>query len=220
MWRREFAQAPDILGRRIIVGGLEITIVGVAHRDFIAVEEPYADWDAIIPSDIFGRIQGMEHMPLQIVARLKAGRTAEEYETQLNSVWPAILQTTVPPKTTRDQWRSMIGARAQVESASRGINYVLLLQPNIQLAIKVTFGLAVLIFVSGCLAMILLAIARSIRNQHQTAIMLALGGGRWRVQRPFFMEILILSALSGGSCRPSSDNNGVIKVLTHRLPPL
>jgi len=197
LWRVEFDRTQNIIGRSVIVGGLAITIVGVALPDFIALEEPYSDWDAIIPSDTFGRIQGMGQIPLQIVARLKPGKTAGEYEAQLNSMWPAILQTTIPPKRTQDQWRDMIGAQAKVESASRGINYVLLLQPNIQFATKITFGLSVLIFVSGCLALILLAIARSIRNQHQSSIMMALGGERWRVLRPFFMEVLILSALGG-----------------------
>ncbi len=195
LWRREFAQVPDILGRTIRLNSLEVTIVGVARTSFILVEEPYTDWDVIIPSDVFCRAQGHERMPLQIVARLKAGRTADKYEAQLNTIWPALLQATVPPKMTLEQWRERIGRRAQVVSISHGINYVLTLNPGISLAIRITFALSILIFLSGCLALVLLAIARSARDQHQTAIMLAMGGRRWRVQQPFFLEILILSGL-------------------------
>lgn len=195
LWRNEFAKIPDILGRTIRLNSLEVTIVGVAHPSFIPVEEPYSEWDVIVPSDVFCRAQGLIRMPLQIVARLKAGRTAEEYEAQLNSMWPALLQATVPPKRTIEQWRERIGRRAQVASISHGINYVLALNPGIPLAIRMIFALSILIFLSGCLALVLLAIARSIRNKQQTAIMLAIGGGRWRVQRPFFLETMILSGL-------------------------
>ncbi|MBZ5499386.1 MAG: ABC transporter permease [Acidobacteriia bacterium] len=195
LWRNEFAGTPDILGRNMKLGSLEVTIVGVAHRDFIAVEEPYLEWDAIVPWDIFCRALGTKRMPLQIVARLKVGKKAKEYEAQLNSLWPALLQATVPPNTTLQQWGESIGPRAQVVSISHGINYVLTMQPSIPLAIYMIFGLSILIFLSGCLALVLLAIARSIKYQHQTAIMLAIGGGRWHVQRPFFLEILILSGL-------------------------
>jgi predicted permease len=196
LWRREFAGVPDVLGRRIRFGSLAYTIVGIARPDFLLVEEPYSDWDAILPCDAFARSQGSAHWsPFQVIARLKANKKAADYEAQLNSLWPALLQATIPPKMTIDQWRKMAGSRAQVVSIPRGINYVLILNQSIPTAIHMTFGLSILIFLSGCLALVLLAIARSIKNQRQLAIQSAIGGGRWRVQRPFFLETLVLSVL-------------------------
>ncbi len=195
LWRNEFGGDPDILGRYMKLGPAQVIIVGVARRDFIPVEEPYSEFDAMVPFETFLRALGTDRMSLQIVARLKAGTTAAEYEAQLNALWPAVLQATLPRHTTLEQWRDRIGRRAQVESASHGINYILALQPSIQVGVQMVFGLAILIFLSGCLTLVLLVMARKTRNQQQTAIQQALGGGPLRVQRPFFLEILILSGL-------------------------
>jgi predicted permease len=195
-WHREFGGSPDILGRSVKLGLSDFTIVGVARPDFILVEEPYSEWEVTVPYDAFSRSQGTEHwLSLQIIARLKEGRTAKEYEAQLNSLWPAMLQATVPPSMTLDQWRELSGPHAQVVSIPNGINYVLGLNQSIPLAIHIVFSLSILIFLSECLALILLAIARTVRNCRQAAILSAIGGGRWRVQRPFFLETLILAVL-------------------------
>jgi predicted permease len=195
LWRNGFGGDPDVLGRYMRLGLAQVTIVGVARPDFIAAEEPYSEWDAILPFETLLRALGTDRMSLQIVARLKAGTKAEKYEAQLNALWPALLQATVPPQTTFEQWRDRIGRRAQVESISHGINYVLATQPSIQVGIQMVFGLSILIFLSGCLALVLLVIARNIKNQQRTAVQMALGGGSFRVKRPFFLEILVLSAL-------------------------
>ncbi len=196
LWRSKYAGSPDIIGRRIQLGLSDFTIVGVAQPGFILVEEPYSDWEVIVPCDAFARSQGNElWSPLQVIARLKDDKTAEEYEAQLNSLWPAILDSTLPPQMTLDRWREISGSRIQVVPVPRGINYVLILNQSIPSAIHITFVLSVLIFLSGCLALILIAIARAIRNRRQVAILTAIGGGRWRIQRPFFLEALILSVL-------------------------
>jgi predicted permease len=196
LWRREFAGIPDIIGRRIRLGSSDFEIIGVARPEFILVEEPYSEWDAIVPSDAFARSQGNERWsPLQVIARLKAGKHASEYEAQLNSLWPSFLRATAPATMTLDQWREISGRRAQVVPIPRGINYILILNGSLPPAIHIAFGLSLLIFLSGCLALVLLAIARSIRNRRQVAILSALGGGRWRIQQPLFLETVILSIL-------------------------
>lgn len=42
-WRREFGGIPDIVGRRVKLGLLDFTIVGVARPGFVLVEEPYSE---------------------------------------------------------------------------------------------------------------------------------------------------------------------------------
>lgn len=199
LWHREFAGSRDILGKRIKLGSQEFTIIGVARPDLILMEEPYSEWEVIVPCDTFARSQGNEHWsPLQVIARMKNGKRASEYEAQLNTLWPALLRATVPPRMTLDQWREISGARAQVIPIPRGINYILILNQSIPTAIHITFGLSLLIFFSGCLALVLLAIARGIKNRQQAAILSAIGGGRWRVHRPLFLETLVLSVLGCG----------------------
>jgi len=198
-WRREFGGIPDIVGRRVKLGLLDFTIVGVARPGFVLVEEPYSEWEVTVPYVAFSRSQPTEfRLPLQIIARLKEGRTAGEYEAQLNSLWPTLLQVTLPHGITLDQWRELSGPRAQVVAIPKGINYVLILNQSIPLAIRIVFGLSILIFLSGCLSLTLLATARSVRNRRHIMILSALGGGRWRIQRPFFLETLILSVMGCG----------------------
>src|SRR5207253_9006899 len=36
-WTRELARSPDVVGRALVVGGLHVTIVGVARPEFIGL---------------------------------------------------------------------------------------------------------------------------------------------------------------------------------------
>jgi predicted permease len=196
MWHRDFAAAPDIIGRSLTLGKTEIPIIGVARSDFRGVE-PHVNWDIVLPLNVFEQVVGIAipgGFPLEIAARLKTGATAREYEAQLNTLWPTLLQSTIPAKMTMDAWRSQIGAQVRVDSLSHGLNYIFIVQPGIPRAIKMTFWLSVLIFCAGCLTLALLAVAHIVKNQHQAAIMLAMGG-RWRVLRPYFIEMAIISGL-------------------------
>lgn len=196
LWRQDLGGAPDVIGRYITLGTTQVPIIGVARPEFRGME-PYVDWQIILSWNTFARAMGSSPagQPLEVVARLRPDVTAKAYEAQLNTIWPDLLRTTIPPGLTLDAWRKSMGTRVRVDSASRGINYLFEIQPGIPRAIRLTFWLSVLIFAAGCLTLALLGVARGVRNQHQISIRLAIGGGRWRVLRPYGIENSLIAAL-------------------------
>jgi putative ABC transport system permease protein len=197
-WRREFAASPDVIGQSLRLGTTNVTIIGVTQPGFYGIE-PTGYPDVTLPGEAYNHARGSSDFdytsPLYGVARLRPGVTVDRYKAQLNTLWPAILEATIAPAMTPDAWRSANGTGVQVFSVSRGLNFATMIYPHIPRAIQMIFWLSVLIFSTGCLTLALLAVARSVRNQHQTAVRLAIGGSRRRLLRPFLIESAILSAI-------------------------
>jgi hypothetical protein len=77
-WRRRFNQNPDVLGTRIVVQDVAMTVVGVAARDFSGVAVGYYP-DVWMAASAFGSTQP----GFVILARLKPGVTIDRARAEM-----------------------------------------------------------------------------------------------------------------------------------------
>jgi predicted permease len=194
-WKNAFGADPNIVGRTLQMGASTIPIIGVAQERFLGME-PHVSMDVFMPVETYAQVLGrpaasVSGMPMEFFARLKSGMSLSQYQAYLNARWPLILAASQPQNFTIVAWRERNGERARAVSASRGFSN---LTDTIPQSVTMAFGISLLIFIAGCLNLTLLAIARAVRNQRHTAIMLAIGGSRWRVMRPNLIESVLVCA--------------------------
>lgn len=201
-WQNHFGGAPDVLGRTVVLGSTSLSVVGVAHSDFVGTQ-PDLPWDLITPLNVLNRARGVPPAALRNeivypVARLAEGSSAAQYQARIDAAWASILRETVPVGMTLEEWTTRRGSHLVAESLRTGQAFTLITTPGLPRALNLTLGLALLTFLAGCVTLALLAVARAVRKHRDNTIRLALGGSRWRVVRPYVVESALISLVGCG----------------------
>lgn len=190
LWMRTFNGAPSAIGSVLRVEGAEFRIIGVMPESFnglhahagIDFYTPYDTWSPARPD----RRPGASH----IVGRLKPGVVFTQAATQIETLWPAVLEYAVPATLGPAERQAMRSARARVEHFGTGFSIYrdLYAQP-----VVLMFGLTAVLLALACLNLGGLLLSRAIERAPETAMKLALGGSLWRIARQVLIENLVLS---------------------------
>ena len=192
-WDRQFARAPDVVGRTLVVNDVPYTIIGVAPKGFTG------DWVGW-PTDFW--------IPSSMIFALHPeaeGRPRNQYQFKV--------MARLEPKVSRARAQAaadLLYARTLADRpAGSGIG------PNARLVVtpaatgyspqRESFGrpLAVLMIIVGavlliaCANMANLQLARAVARRREIALRLALGAARGRIVRQLMTESLILALLGG-----------------------
>lgn len=181
-WTQQFGAARDIVGRTLLLGGTAHTVIGVMPQGF---GFPSAGVDLWAP---MGGSHGPQYWQdrgrhnLMVIGRLKAGVSLAQANEDLVRISERLQRAY--PDTNRE-----LGAFAVplAEHVTRGVRplYLLLLA---------SAGLLLLL---TCANLASLLLARMVRQGHEIAIRLALGGSRWRIWRQSLLENALLGVAGG-----------------------
>jgi predicted permease len=189
-WRGQFAGDSSVLGRRVLINGVPLTIVGVAAKGFGGLSSwPYQFWT---PLTMAGPLSGW---------------------TRINTILKTSENTHIvgrlAPGVGREQVAARMRAWLRVETANRAslerANDVMMeprgtpipLTPEILGVfgpIAIAFGLVMLI---ACANVANMMLARALARQREIGIRLALGAGRRRLVRQLLTESIVLSIPAG-----------------------
>jgi putative ABC transport system permease protein len=180
LWRRRFASARDVIGRRIALNDQDYTVLGVMPQRFRLLSEKDDVW---VPVDLRGHIGDSHADEFYGIGRLARGvrvrdaqaladRLADrlQHETPLKETWKLVLQ----PKRIAD-----------IDATTRTAMLVLL----------------------GCVAFVLLITCANVTSilltdvparLREMAVRSALGGSRARLMRSMLIETTVLAG-SGGA---------------------
>jgi predicted permease len=192
LWQRRFNSDATVVGKSMVLNGVQFTIVGVAPQDFVGTEEafPRQIWiplmmRASVRPGPPGALNNRNMRNLDVMARLKHGVTLRQAQAGMNVVASRLAQN-YPESNGNFQ--------IALYTAGNGRPvFRAMLKPVTQILLVVV-GLVLLI---TCANVANLLLARAARRRKEIAIRLTLGATRTRLIRQLLTESIVL-AVAGG----------------------
>jgi predicted permease len=191
-WQTRFAGAPGAVGQKVRVNECELTVIGVAPREFQGTMPPlkFELWvPATLTPTLLGGARDLEDRSARgfsLIGVLKPGATREEAQAQL---------TAAMAQFARDYPEASAGIGGEILSfweAPRGPQRLLIS------GLAILQGVMLLLLLAVCGNTANLMLARGSTRQREMAVRVALGAGRWRIVSLVLSENMLLAFLGAG----------------------
>jgi putative ABC transport system permease protein len=181
LWQRRYGGDTSLVGRSILLGGIQTKVVGIMPREFFFLDRKNNDYfvpTAFTPEQWARR---QSHF-LTVVARLKPGVTKQQAQKDMERV-AGNLQKQYPESNAK------VGAVVvplEENYAGDARSGLLVLQVA-----------SVFVLLIACSNLANLLLARSTGRRREIAVRLALGASRWQIASQLVTESLVLSTAGG-----------------------
>jgi putative ABC transport system permease protein len=180
LWRKHFAGAPSVLGRRALINGLEREIIGVFSADLQFGRNP----DVLLPLSEIANEPWMRnrdnHQAFWAIGRLKPGLTMSLAMSDLNAI--AIdLEKKYPQTNTGRRVTMRPLFEATVGDYRASLNLLL--------------AAVVCVLLIACANVANLQFARALARYRELAMRAALGASRWAIARQLLVESTLLAVI-------------------------
>ena len=211
---RAFREDPAVVGRAVTINGRQATIAGVLAPGFRAqltrppvwAGAPEGAIDAYRTLTVTPPIDGRMRL-INVIGKLKAGVSVERAQAELETVRRRT-KTANPNAQLRGTLRVLPLKEKIVGNATR---------PLIVLLAAVGF-----VFLIACANVANLFLARASARRGEVAIRAAIGAGRWRLARQFFVESALIAAVgaAAGLVVAKWSLTTIVRILPDALPRL
>jgi putative ABC transport system permease protein len=192
LWQRRFRGSRDVLGSRLLIEGMPVTIVGVAPQWFRGVDVgqpfhvamPFAT-EALVRG---GRslVDSPRALLLTVILRLKPEQTISAATAALRAMQPQIVGPEAPP---------FLKEPFIIVSASTGISDRSRLRQQYQRPLFILSIVSGIVLLIVCLNIANLLLSRASARRPELSVRLALGAPRWRLARQHMVEALMLGSV-------------------------
>ncbi len=194
LWQQDFGSAPDIVGKKILVDGIEFTIVGVAPESFTGIEQ-YFRPALYIPLMMAPRLASGDRNLLtsrddrefQVKGRLAPGVTAGQAAAEARVIASAL--ALAYPATNRD-WSAAVRTELQQRVDE---------SPGDAMLARMLLVLAGVVLLIACANVANMTLSRGMARSGEIAVRLAIGAGRFRLVRQLLAESVLIALAAGAT---------------------
>ncbi len=195
MWRDGLGGREDVVGLRLTIDAVAVTVVGVAPPDFRGAEVG-RDVDLFAPQHLAPRMtstpMGDDNAWLNVFVRLKAGMTLADATAGLRAAQARIREASMPKPPSP---RFLVEPFALIP-ADRGTSR---LRDRFEQPLFVLFVVVACVLIISCANIGNLLLARAIARRHELSVRVALGASRLRLARQFFVESALVALLGAAA---------------------
>jgi len=203
-WKTQFAGAPDVVGRKVLVNRHPMTVIGVAAPAFrgIDVGQVPSLW---IPAAMSGYALPIDPTSdratrwMQVLGRLRPNVTLTQAQAGLQPWFKAMLEEDTRragfPKITAERRQRFLASTLELTPAPQGHSG---LRRTLSQPLWVLFTATGVLLVLACLNVAGLFLARGSARDREISTRFALGASRGRIGRQLLADSILL-ALSGGT---------------------
>ena len=188
-WKSRFNLDPGILGKRIILQGAPVTVIGVTPREFFGLEI-WSRPEVWVPTGLEPVIDHSNRpifgAPLALIGRLKPGVSIEQARAEMN----VLFQFTLDEMSKGSKNPLMRKITLDIVPAGAGLAF---LRDQFEQPLLVLMALVGLLLLIACTSIATLLLARGAAREREMALRISLGAGKMRLLRQVMTESLLVS---------------------------
>ena len=185
LWQSRYNGDAGIVGRSIPIDGERYTVIGIMPAKFRLDASNASVWTPLLFTPQQMGARGPAERPLSVLARLKAGVTAEQAQAEMATIAHRLEESYA---ATDKNWSARV----------LSLQEFMIQYASVRAAMLLLMSAVVFVLLIACTNIANLLIARNSARQREFVIRAAVGAGRWRLVRQLLVESLLIGAAGGG----------------------